>query len=526
MQRLTISICTALAIAGAAAFAQDRGGSSDPRTASYESRESNAHFFMNSNGTFGYDAEHNRPGLIVPRGGSSTYLFGSGLWFGARKRVGDEMKKLTFVGYNPNSGAGWGTPGPYNDAEVDIAFFNSLDYNRDGTWKPLTTPATQNWPLWLLPGMRATPLTPGVYEPADANRSASNGTYSAAAFMPGVDEQIVLRYSDKDLSRYEITDPNEQAGYPLGLEIQQNIYAWKNGLLKNAVVLQYRIINRSSDTLRDCVVGQVSDADLGQSVNDFFTFDDKRPELRMSYAWTSPESGQDMKTLVMSVLEAPQTDSKGRVDNSNRLRYMLTGRVASCPPWNINTDPKSSAERYDFMTSNRFADNEGPGDQRALMASGTFTMLPGDTAHFAYLYLVEPYVRGKAGRDHEPHIASSVATVEDIVASITSDYYSSEGFNSILHAPGVPGHPAISLSAFPNPARDAVTIDFTLERTSDVTLRLVNSMGETVMTRNEGVLAEGEHAVPLDLRELVPGIYFVSIDRSGATNGTRVTIVR
>lgn len=526
MQRFMISICTALAIAGTAAFAQPRGASSDPRFAGEESRESNVHFFINSNGTFGYDAEHGRAGFIVPRGGSSTYLFGSGLWFGARKRVAGEMKKLAFVGYNPNSGAGWGAPGPYSDTEVDMAFFNSLDYNSDGTWKPHTGPATQSWPLWLRPYMYAMPLTPGVYEPDDAKRTTSHGAYTAAAFMPGVDEQIVLRYSDKNLSRYEITDPNEQAGYPIGLEIQQNIYAWKRGLYKNAVVLQYQIINKSQDTLRDCVVGQVSDVDLGVSSNDFFTFDKEHPELRMAYAWSAPENGQDHKTLIMSVLEAPMTGLTDRIDNTRRLHYLTGGRVASCPSWSIQTDPKTSTERYDFMTSGAFADMEGPGDQRAMMTSETFTMFPGDTAHFAYLYLVEPFVRGKAKDDHERRIASASSTATDIVTAITNDYYSDGGFNSILSTPAPTPAPANALTAFPNPARDAATIAFTLEQPSEVTIRLLNSMGQTVMIEKKGMLAAGEHLMPLDVRELAAGIYFASIDGAGATNGARLTIVR
>jgi hypothetical protein len=514
-------MCAAMVVAAIGAKAQ-------PRTAVSRTNDTgNVEFYMSNNGTFGFDAERRRPGFIVPRGSTTAYMFGAGLWFGTLKRVGADMKKCTFLTYNPNSGKSWATAGPYSDSEFDLAFYNSVDYDRNGRWKPLTTPITQSWPLWLRPGMTTTPLTPGLYEPEESRRTTDGGTgYSVASFMPGVFSQIVLRYSDKEIANYEITDPAEQAGYPFGLEVQQSIYSWDKGRYKDAVVLQYEVINKSQDTLVDCVMGQASDPDLGTSDNDYISFYQARPDLRTAYAWTDSEA-DDYLTLILSVIEAPQADAAGRVDNTNRLNYYMAGRVAGCPAWTHGTDPKTSTERYDFLNGGTFVDHEGPGDQRALMASNTFTMYPGDTAHFAVLYAVAPYVRGSAGKHDAPSPAAAVDNeLEKIVSEIFADYYGG-GFNSVLGVPAAPAPAMAMLGAVPNPAGDEATIGFELAKPSSVRVRVVDVLGRTLLERNVyETLAAGYHPLTLDLRGLAAGTYFAIIDAGSATNATPLTIVR
>ena len=81
---------------------------------------SDVDFSTTNTGLFGLNVAKKGPGFTVPRGSKKSYLFGSGLWFGARKRVLDSSgvpvwRPLAFLAYNPSTAVGWGTPGEASD---------------------------------------------------------------------------------------------------------------------------------------------------------------------------------------------------------------------------------------------------------------------------------------------------------------------------------------------------------------------------------------------------------------------------
>ena len=72
-----------------------------------KSTVSNVEFQATNMGIFGLNLMTGTAGFIVPRGSHTAYLFGSGIWFAAQKSHNGAMNKLTFITYNPNSGASW-----------------------------------------------------------------------------------------------------------------------------------------------------------------------------------------------------------------------------------------------------------------------------------------------------------------------------------------------------------------------------------------------------------------------------------
>lgn len=65
-------------------FAQSQQGVQEQR----RSRTSGIDYITTNIGTFGVNLPESRVGFTYPRGaGGVDYLFGSGLWFGARKRL-------------------------------------------------------------------------------------------------------------------------------------------------------------------------------------------------------------------------------------------------------------------------------------------------------------------------------------------------------------------------------------------------------------------------------------------------------
>src|SRR5579872_6321493 len=88
-----------------------KGGSPTPEVF-YRQRNtfSNLDFFFTNKGVI-FNSGSNGEGLFYPRGQTSFYVFGGGLWFATKKLVGSAKRKLCELGYNPNSAAAWYTEG-------------------------------------------------------------------------------------------------------------------------------------------------------------------------------------------------------------------------------------------------------------------------------------------------------------------------------------------------------------------------------------------------------------------------------
>ena len=64
---------------------------------------------------------------------------------------------------------------------------------------------------------------------------------------------------------------------------------------------------------------------------------------------------------------------------------------------------------------------------------------------------------------------------------------------------------------FPNPSVTTTNIAFTLDASSMVILRLTNSEGKMVRSFIDDFLYEGEYELKIDVRGLIPGLYYLSL---------------
>jgi len=91
---------------------------------------------------------------------------------------------------------------------------------------------------------------------------------------------------------------------------------------------------------------------------------------------------------------------------------------------------------------------------------------------------------------------------------------------------GCAGGPAL-LGAWPNPARNELTVGFTLPAPARGTLELVDPMGRRVASRPLDGLAAGEHRLLLlDREALPPGVYLVQLKTGARVRFAKVTVVR
>lgn len=68
-----------------------------------------------------------------------------------------------------------------------------------------------------------------------------------------------------------------------------------------------------------------------------------------------------------------------------------------------------------------------------------------------------------------------------------------------------------SMEAFPNPATENIQITYELTKNSDVTVQIVNTLGQTVRENALGEVTTGMHTTSVSVADLEAGVYFVQL---------------
>jgi Secretion system C-terminal sorting domain len=84
----------------------------------------------------------------------------------------------------------------------------------------------------------------------------------------------------------------------------------------------------------------------------------------------------------------------------------------------------------------------------------------------------------------------------------------------------------LALSAYPNPSRGEIAVDYQLDKASDVNLKLYNALGElqtTVVSKNEGV---GSHTLHCNVSQLPQGVYVLDLQTTTGSQQQKITIIK
>jgi hypothetical protein len=81
------------------------------------------------------------------------------------------------------------------------------------------------------------------------------------------------------------------------------------------------------------------------------------------------------------------------------------------------------------------------------------------------------------------------------------------------------------LAVMPNPASDMATLKFDLKSNENVSVNVVNMLGQRVMNLNSQNVAAGQHSISLATNQLSAGIYLVNVT-AGSTNSSVKMIVK
>lgn len=292
---------------------------------------SNIQFYTSNYGIFGLDVERNTGGGYWPRGSANQYIFGGGIWFGAKKwAVSDSgvpfLRKYCVVSYDPNQGGSWMVPGrieKYDGTSSDVVdetgnmlyrTYLSTDFNKS-TGEPNDQTETYNWPIW-----DTQPLDSGYRLSYDRyfGRFVNNPTMRNTTSYPKgpafiSQEDIFASFKDTDLSKYKIgPSVAKKRGYPLRLQMEQMIYSWGFGNYKDFVFIKYDIINMSEDSLRECWMSPMMDVDVARAPYTSAGATNDRVKYYKPSGWDSDPLYKDTLNLAMQwTMNTQGEDGKG-----------------------------------------------------------------------------------------------------------------------------------------------------------------------------------------------------------------------
>lgn len=464
---------------------------------------SNIQFYTTNYGIFGNNVAQGIGGGYWPRGSQNQYIFGTGIWFAAKKMRPDrpEMKNYVTVTYNPNNGNSWMVPGRIEDGDAAIdetasyqkyrTYFSTDFRPSDGA--PLNSSEGPNWPIWddsetdtLLHNRYF-----GHYIFDEKNRNTSIYP-KGPAFISG--EDIFCVFKDTDLSRYDGGEKRRRdEGYPLYLQYEHTIYSWGFGDYRDFIFMRYDMINFSKDTLKECWMAPVMDIDIAISTNasqgarnDKVRYYDEEEDLNLAVAWTMDnygEKGRGFGYVGLDFLESPSTFiCEERVDtviNGNQtelcamcVEYEETDSSEICTKkvyfdpelegylrkdkraydnryqlglktfrnWPIDEDKSEDDQRYLYMSSEVRDGESEQGDIRVLMATGPFNMLPQDTVRVIVgLIMARPAVKAEAD-----------GTTADMAELVRKDKFAQMVYDNNFRAPRPPDKSIVSWTPLNN----------------------------------------------------------------------------
>jgi len=284
-------------------------------------------------------------------GGPYGYIYGAGLWVGAKNSSGT---KIVANGYNPASGNS-----EFGPVSLDNSYANYLTDPYARVYLSTDPTDYNDWPV-LDDGKRVILSRQDSY----------------------------ARYSDENP---QFTTSGDSVLHVL---VEQFSYAWDYADNNDIVFFYFKIKNVSSQVLDSTYVGPCMDGDIGDEsapgANDRTTFDYTR-NLAMQFQ-TEPEAGWPKVGVVgLRYFESPLNNTGDTVHVvDNQFPHDITPGdplgLTAFKIFSLDTDPKTDEERYYTMAGYDYwvmsmdsYDEWGadmPDDKRFLLSSGPFILKP------------------------------------------------------------------------------------------------------------------------------------------------------
>jgi hypothetical protein len=467
------------------------------------------------------------PGLEFPKGSGKYCVYTSGLWICAK--VNGEIR-VALGGYTPEFRPGCIYP--------------------DGTYDPDSDPRHH------------------VFKIAKGDTASPDYTGWPAGFGAPVDEdgKPLLVGSQTLWCVYHDANPMfhwapEGGTAPLGIEVQQTAFAsdWQVAFGK-VVFVEFKMINRLANTLDSTYFGIFCDPDVGGFLDDLIGCD---PALNLGFGYNATNAdlvyGAQPPCIGYDIVRCPLDDSGIELGMTAFRGYANGG------------DPMSSSECYDCLrglaldgspiidptTGNPttfqmsgdpvqgtgWLDSDGD-DRRFIMASGPFTMEPGDTQQVAVAIVAArgwnriTAVKLMKELDRAAQAAYNAGLNGQFLPATEGSLYEADPGRRGADLPAEmnsarPNSPAGSppvLTVGPNPARGSVAIDVRVSRPGSYALRVVDTEGRVVRTLLAGDILSAGHSLVWDGCDegghpAPAGIYFAHL-AGNQTGSAKIVLLR
>ena len=476
--------------------------------------------YISNTGIIGYNSKQGKAGLIHPRGSQNQYLFGAGVWFGGKKRVNNILRNLVIRTYNPASGKSWMTPGTMGDPDSltqdminQYQVERSTDFTPDGLHKENKMPP---WSLWKT----AESDVSGIYVPTIAHRNSAVYPKGVAFFS---DEMFHSRYHDNNLAHYERSiERNKKDGYPLYLQFDEKVFTWNTSPLRTSIIVQQSITNTSTDTLFDCYIAHIFDPDISLSNNVKSLQNDNIRSMNFAnmegfFVWTNTDQGEKGKKfgyLVVSHLETPAVNNDElRTSKSYNHTAPLSEQIGTYSvKLYTSAGPGLPISDYTFITEKDSTSFISEMDILALLSTGSFTLLPGQSARVAYCISIIDSLNGKepqGSNEDLPLIQNTLDHIQQKYATL-SDFSAKqqETMDPILA---------------PNPANTTVIVPINSSDRQFIKVQAVSVLGEVFPVEYSPL---GTESLQCFIAHLPQGYYSLIVSTSERTYSTSLHIVR
>lgn len=430
--RCIVAVLSVLLLTGADGFAKEKGTQARTSGASLQKTTgtpvytymniNNISTVLRDNGTADIDPTQNASGLVFPKGSRKTAIYESGLLWAARI-AGDPQVRVGGSAYSSGLQPGkYLSPGVAEDPNLDKnriyrvrADYRTGDLSAEINDEHLAASEIRaryqrDWNEW--------PWRDGApYVDVDSNKA-----YDPTIDIPGVkgaSQTIWFVANDANVTNVY----NLYGAQPVGMECQFTYWAYaQEGALGNMIFKSYLMINRGTNQLDSMYVAQWSDPDLGFASDDLVGCD---TSLSLGFVYNSNPSDATYTPLPppaagFDFFQGPKVPSSGstaifrgkRLEGYRNLPmtaffYFINSNPNLEDP--TRQDPSGSTQMYNYMRgrigrSGAFFQNplgnattfcltgdpvagtgwldghDFPADDRRMgLASGPFSMAPGDT---------------------------------------------------------------------------------------------------------------------------------------------------
>ena len=83
---------------------------------------------------------------------------------------------------------------------------------------------------------------------------------------------------------------------------------------------------------------------------------------------------------------------------------------------------------------------------------------------------------------------------------------------------------ANNVTVYPNPISNTAIVNFNLVESNEVSIEVVNALGQLVSTANLGTLSVGDQTYSLDASNLNNGLYFINIRVGNSISVKKVSV--